>query len=975
MRLYKSLFTLTIVLLFSTCAEKPTEVKSTGEVQGRVLDIKTGAGIENATVTIPTVSDKLTDISGFYQFKDIEEGTYSFVAEKTGYVSEIKQIVIEVNETKEVNFQLMKDEPVLSITPAQINFGNTETEQPISITNTGTGALTWIASENLNWLSLSPTSGLVNAEDTTSTTVSVTRAGLDQGSYEGEIAFVSNGGNDTLQVQMEVVPTLVVSESSLDFGTELTSSTLTVTNPGGGNLEWIVTNTANWLTISPTSGSTETEEDVITLLVDRTGLDGGDYSSTITFTSNGGNYTVSVVMRVPLPPALLVSPSSLDFGASTSTMNLNIINNGDGVLTWNVAADQGWLSTSPIAGETTTETDQVAIMVDRNNLEVGDYSGNITITTNGGNATIPITLNVVPGPTLSVTSTALDFSASQSSMTFSITNVGTQTLQWNISADQDWISVSPISGSTTTEQDIVTVTVDQSGLAAGDYSGSVTVTSNGGDQVVAVSMEILPPILVVSSSLLDFGEFTTILSFTISNEGTAPLNWSISSNQSWIAVNPSSGTTNAGNPTDVSVTVDRTDSDAGSYSGSIYVQSNGGDATIDISMIVAEFPAPTLEEPYNIAENSMTLAWSVITHEDFQEYRLYRSTSTGVSESSTLLLSTTNVYENTFSDDDLDDGTTYYYRVYSVNNYGVTAGSNEVYATTTMGIGNWGLVYNFDTDVSLNAIYAFSDENVWVAGIKDDNSIIYHFAGGNWIEIIPPNIGEINDIDFSSENSGWAVGGTDGMNSDGGVLYYNGTVWSIDENIPAAYGIDVNSADDVWFIDDLQGCYHYINGNYNQLALNGYDIQVEDDFGVIITDGGSTSIESYVYDGFSWVDGGYITYNSGSIFGKPSRLVMIDNENTYVALHGTSRGGVFHFDGSEWSTLWGGGYDHDARGIAAQSENSVWFYGTSWITWYIMHWDGNSVEQFDSQGTMNDIHFFEVQTGWSCGSNNVFRYN
>ena len=151
--------------------------------------------------------------------------------------------------------------------------------------------------------------------------------------------------------------------------------------------------------------------------------------------------------------------------------------------------------------------------------------------------------------------------------------------------------------------------------------------------------------------------------------------------------------------------------------------------------------------------------------------------------------------------------------------------------------------------------------------------------------------------------------------------------------------------------------------------------QVEDDFGVIITDGGSTSIESYVYDGFSWVDGGYITYNSGSIFGKPSRLVMIDNENTYVALHGTSRGGVFHFDGSEWSTLWGGGYDHDARGIAAQSENSVWFYGTSWITWYIMHWDGNSVEQFDSQGTMNDIHFFEVQTGWSCGSNNVFRYN
>ena len=628
MRFYKFLFTIVIVALLSTCAEKPTQVKSTGEVQGRVLDIKTGAGIENATVTIPTVSDKLTDISGFYQFKDIEEGTYSFVAEKTGYVSEIKQIVIEVNETKEVNFQLMKDEPVLSITPTQINFGNTDTEQPVSITNTGTGALTWTASENLNWLSLSPTSGLVNAEDTTSTTVSVTRAGLDKGSYEGEIAFVSNGGNDTVQVQMEVVPTLVVSESSLNFGTELTALTLTVTNPGGGNLEWTVTNTANWLTVSPNSGTTQTEDDVLNILVDRTGLDGGDYSSTITFTSNGGNYTVSVVMRVPLPPELLFSPSSLDFGASTSTMNLNIINNGDGLLTWNVAADQGWLSTSPTAGETTTETDQVSIMVDRNNLEVGDYSGNITITTNGGNATIPITLNVVPGPTLSVTSTALDFNASQNTLTFSITNVGTQTLEWNISDNQDWMSVSPTSGSTTAEQDIVTVTVDRSGLAAGDYSGSVTVTSNGGDQVVAVSMAVAPE-LSVSANQLDFGLTNDQLSFNITNTGQGVLSWSISDDQTWISVSPTSGsTTTETDPTQV--TVDRTGFSAGDYSGTVTVTSDGGNEAITVSMSV---PAPPLlavnptSLDFGASETSLsvtitnggdqTLEWSVSDNQDW----------------------------------------------------------------------------------------------------------------------------------------------------------------------------------------------------------------------------------------------------------------------------------------------------------------------------------------------------------------------
>jgi Fe-S cluster assembly iron-binding protein IscA len=1155
MRLYKSLFTLTIVLLFSTCAEKPTEVKTTGEVQGRVLDIKTGAGIENATVTIPTISDKLTDISGFYQFKDIEEGTYSFVAEKTGYVSEIKQIVIEVNETKEVNFQLMKDEPVLSVAPTQINFGNTETEQPVSITNTGTGALTWTASENLNWLSLSPTSGSVNAEDTTSTTVSVTRAGLDQGSYEGEIAFVSNGGNDTVQVQMEVVPTLVVSESSLDFGTELTSLTLTVTNPSGGILEWAAAGNASWLTVSPNSGTTQTEDDVLTILVNRTGLDGGDYSSTVTITSNGGNYTVTVTMRVPLPPELSVSPASLNFGASTSTMNLNISNNGDGVLTWNVAADQGWLSTSPTSGETTTETDQVAIMVDRNDLEVGDYSGSITITTNGGTATIPITLNVVPGPTLSVTSTALDFNASQNTLTFSITNVGTQTLEWNISDNQDWMSVSPTSGSTTAEQDIVTVTVDRNGLAAGDYSGSVTVTSNGGDQVVtvsmavapelsvsanqldfgltndqlsfnitntgqgvlswsisddqawisvsptsgstttetdptqvtvdrtglsagdysgtvtvtsdggneaitvsmsvpappllavnptsldfgasetslsvtitnggdqtlewsvsdnqdwmsvsptsgsttaeqdivtvtvdrnglaagdysgsvtvtsnggdqvvAVSMEILPPVLEASTTFLDFGEIETELPFIISNEGTAPLNWSISSNQSWIAVNSSSGTTNAGNPTDVSVTVDRSDSDAGSYSGLIYVQSNGGDATINISMIVTDFPAPTLEDPYNITESSMTLAWSVVDHLNFQEYRLYRSTIPDVDETSTLVTTITIADQNTYDDTDLDNGTTYYYKVYSVSAYGVTAGSNVVSASTPfIPTGSWGLVHSLDEDVALSAIYVLSDDDIWFAGEQNDLSIIYHYISGNFVEITPPNIGEILDIDFNSYDDGWAV-------SDQGVLHYNGTIWSFETNVTSARDVHVESNNDVWFIG-IDGGYHKSGDSFSQLGFSGHAIAVENDFGVLLSD--ETSNGVYLYNGMSWnwTDVLPDHYVQTTIYHE---VEIFDTNKAYIKVYrgGTWGNTIFYFDGVSWGPEIYLAYYTSA----IEALNSDFLiacthsYGPS--NGIIHYWDGNESSEIGNI-YLNDIDFIDYFTGWGCGLNKVYRY-
>ena len=588
-------------------------------------------------------------------------------------------------------------------------------------------------------------------------------------------------------------------------------------------------------------------------------------------------------------------------------------------------------------------------------------------------------LRVAQPAQLLVSPQSLNFGQTETSLQLTVDNGGDVELSWQVSSDQSWLTTFPTTGTTTSETDEITVSVNRSLLDVGNYTSNLSFTSNGGDLAVPVAMEVTPVGLIVSTNALDFGETESQISFTISNSGTGELNWSISTSDSWITVSPISGTITT-NSEDVAVSVERSDLTASSYDGSISIESNGGNLSISVSMIVPDFPAPTLDNPYNITENSMILAWSVITHDDFQEYRLYRSTSTGVSESSTLLLSTTNENENTFNDDDLDDGTTYYYRVYSVNNYGVAVGSNEVYATTVMGIGDWGLVHTFDSDVYLEAIHAFSDDNIWVAGYKWTNgnpetSIIYHYAGGSWIEIIPPNIGEINDIDFSSENNGWAVGGTDGWDSEGGVLYYDGISWDINDNIPAAHGVDVNSADDIWFIDNSQGGYHYINGNYNQLGISGWDIQVEDDFGVIITRGSSTSIESYIYNGFSWVDGGYITYAAGTIFGKPSRLVMIDNENIYITLQGTSKGGVFYFDGSEWSTFWGGNYDHNAKGIAAQFENSVWFYGTSWITWYIMHWDGNSVEEFDSQGIMNDIHFFEPQTGWSCGDNNVFRYN
>lgn len=112
-------------------------------------------------------------------------------------------------------------------------------------------------------------------------------------------------------IQAETTPALCVSPTSLDFGSSETSKTFNITNCGNGTLTWTITDDSNWITVSPTSGSTTSETDVITVTVNRSGLSPGDYNGTVTVNSNGGTEQVGVSMSVGVPdPPTLLSPAN-----------------------------------------------------------------------------------------------------------------------------------------------------------------------------------------------------------------------------------------------------------------------------------------------------------------------------------------------------------------------------------------------------------------------------------------------------------------------------------------------------------------------------------------------------------------------------------------------------------------------------------------------------------------------------------------
>ena len=76
------------------------------------------------------------------------------------------------------------------------------------------------------------------------------------------------------------------------------------------------------------------------------------------------------------------------------------------------------------------------------------------------------------------------------------------------------------------------------------------------------------------------------------------------------------------------------------------------------------------------------LSWTPYQEKDFDSYKIYRSTSPGVSLSSQLVKSVFDQYATRFEDNDLVENSTYYYKVYVYNSAGKSKPGNEIKVMT-----------------------------------------------------------------------------------------------------------------------------------------------------------------------------------------------------------------------------------------------------------------------------------------------------
>ncbi len=191
------------------------------------------------------------------------------------------------------------DRPILSVSPRSLDFNAQDSVRTIIISNAGLDTLEWTISCDRNWIETLPGSGSATSE-TYSVTVRVHRSGLSEGIYTGTVTVQDqNCLGIPVTIRMSVrSPRLSIEPLHLDFGSTVTEAEFTIVNIGGGTLNWRLITLDDWITFLPTSGCTTRESDPITVRVNRSDLERGQYDGEINVFTDAGDAAVSVRMDV-----------------------------------------------------------------------------------------------------------------------------------------------------------------------------------------------------------------------------------------------------------------------------------------------------------------------------------------------------------------------------------------------------------------------------------------------------------------------------------------------------------------------------------------------------------------------------------------------------------------------------------------------------------------------------------------------------
>ena len=408
-----------------------------------------------------------------------------------------------------------------NVTPASLSFtyqvgAGLPAAQNIDVAS-GNAALSFTASASVssgNWLQVSPASGATPV----TLSVTVNPAGLAAGYYVGNIQIggqVAPSGPVSVPVSLAVTaaPSLIVPKQlTFQFdpdnpGAVPPAQAISVSSRSGGAVNFtamagvLTPQGRNWLVLSQTSGVTPA---VLNVSIDPTALAGrrGTFVALIRFDAavtasqlqnarvdagGAGSQGTFVLAQGTGATSLTAVPAVLSFdtpAAGGKTISVDNLNLGQSSsvpfhLVPSVLEPQNWLVADPLQANTRKD---INVSVNPADLAPDDYLGMLAVQDSVGNigANVSVSLAVTGvGPLVRVSDSSLALSSGAGVMQRSVqvTSSAGPPLQVVAAATSvgNWLSVTPTANTPAT----LAVSANATGLAAGDYPGSISITAPG----------------------------------------------------------------------------------------------------------------------------------------------------------------------------------------------------------------------------------------------------------------------------------------------------------------------------------------------------------------------------------------------------------------------------------------------------------------------------------------------------------------
>jgi hypothetical protein len=334
-----------------------------------------------------------------------------------------------------------------------------------------------------------------------------------------------------------------ITPEEIDFGIMRTSDaavkSVRITKEGEGNVLWVAAGVPSWVTIDRDYGMVSKDHDEVFLVAHPSELMPGQYRSNIVISSSRGTEVVPLIVTVikdRKPTVYVEKPETIGVEAETTDVQsgrktyLRAIGKYSNGSTADITEAVSWIS----------KNSEIADFIDKGVL-VGISPGNVQAFAKLGNVTsmpMEFIIGALEGPLLQLSKASFDVNhveeGSYEVFDIKIQNGGRESLEWEAISKSPWLSVHKeapdeatlarlkkkeervlhliretglaLSDAPESEEmkkvpegmylagsgrDEISIAIDATDLKEGRYKGSILIKSNGGDEVITVSANVV----------------------------------------------------------------------------------------------------------------------------------------------------------------------------------------------------------------------------------------------------------------------------------------------------------------------------------------------------------------------------------------------------------------------------------------------------------------------------------------------------